>query len=663
MAAPVFALLALHFLLFPALLVSFLGALVRSELRRRAGRRRAAEDGLRRALVRPAATDGGGDGGAPPAGDVVALSGLDAYSASWEVRVALLFPADGPPPGPGEPPWEAADFWDEALLARALALALTASPELAGRFDNASRTRNQGYPRAVQVAAAPGAALDFARAPGLRVGLARAPPAAGAAGPAPRCCPAAGARRRRPAPLSEALRDQLAGMTPRTAAEQAALAAPPAGDAAKNAKRRGGGGACRVDAGVEALCSRLGTWQTARGRGPVLAVRATALADGCALGLSVHHSVADGRSAAAFLALLARTYRGLRAGEDPRPAPFPPNPLRSAAWGGWARDDDNAAADGAEVDLEKGEGGPPLRRRPSQLEEAVRKGLCLGGGTPCEAVDDAPAEDPEARCTPAFLDRSFSHPWTVLKALFRIAFLPGRPETLRLRVPKPLLLRLRRRAATPSSHDALVALLWQAWAAALAAEEGAAAAGLPCWLSVAVDLRKHVEPAVPDAAMGTVVGTGMPDGLRPGEVEAAALDLLARKVRKAVQGIAANATTAVNFVESAVDQDLQLRRGTAEAPMQLARLLHVTYLNEDLHRQGDFGHGPAAAVLPAIEWPMDFDENMVVMVPVPKAQGGGMDVFIRLPSRRTGGFLAQWNARVDTLLGEAGGAGGGGGTK
>ena len=97
--------------------------------------------------------------------------------------------------------------------------------------------------------------------------------------------------------------------------------------------------------------------------------------------------------------------------------------------------------------------------------------------------------------------------------------------------------------------------------------------------------------------------------------------------------------------------------------MQLARLLHVTYLNEDLHRQGDFGHGPAAAVLPAIEWPMDFDENMVVMVPVPKAQGGGMDVFIRLPSRRTGGFLAQWNARVDTLLGEAGGAGGGGGTK
>ena len=29
----------------------------------------------------------------------------------------------------------------------------------------------------------------------------------------------------------------------------------------------------QLQAGAEALCSRLGTWRTARGRGPVLAVR------------------------------------------------------------------------------------------------------------------------------------------------------------------------------------------------------------------------------------------------------------------------------------------------------------------------------------------------------------------------------------------------------
>ena len=42
--------------------------------------------------------------------------------------------------------------------------------------------------------------------------------------------------------------------------------------------------------------------------------------------------------------------------------------------------------------------------------------------------------------------------------------------------------------------------------------------------------------------MGTVVGTGMPAGRPPREVAAAAPAALARQVRKAVQGIAANAT-------------------------------------------------------------------------------------------------------------------------
>ena len=48
----------------------------------------------------------------------------------------------------------------------------------------------------------------------------------------------------------------------------------------------------------------------------------------------------------------------------------------------------------------------------------------------------------------------------------------------------------------------------------------------------------------------------------------------------------------------------------------------MTYLNEDLHRRGDFGHGrgPPVTVLPAIEWPLDFDDNTVVMVPAPPAQ-------------------------------------------
>ena len=89
-----------------------------------------------------------------------------------------------------------------------------------------------------------------------------------------------------------------------------------------------------------------------------------------------------------------------------------------------------------------------------------------------------------------------------------------------------------------------------------------------------MDLRKHVEPQVPDAAMGTVVGTGMPAGRPAAEVAAAPPAALARQVRKAVQGIAANATAAVAFVERAVAQDLQLRRGTPEAPMQVRPLYY-----------------------------------------------------------------------------------------
>ena len=78
----------------------------------------------------------------------------------------------------------------------------------------------------------------------------------------------------------------------------------------------------------------------------------------------------------------------------------------------------------------------------------------------------------------------------------------------------------------------------------------------------------------------------------------------------------------------------------------------MTYLNEDLHRRGDFGHGrgPPVTVLPAIEWPLDFDDNTVVMVPAPPAQGGGVDAFVRLPSRRSAAFLAQWHACVADAL-------------
>ena len=52
----------------------------------------------------------------------------------------------------------------------------------------------------------------------------------------------------------------------------------------------------------------------------------------------------------------------------------------------------------------------------------MRRGLCLGAGGDAGGDADGKAaaaaeaaEDPEARCAPAFLDRSFSHPWAALK--------------------------------------------------------------------------------------------------------------------------------------------------------------------------------------------------------------------------------------------------------
>ena len=117
--------MALHSIDRPLFRRSFLGALARSELRRRRARRRARCAGagaVRRRLVLPAApssirgaglssgpspaangaaaADGPALSAAAPEKDVVALSGLDAYSASWEVRSLRGAGLGSSPPSP-----------------------------------------------------------------------------------------------------------------------------------------------------------------------------------------------------------------------------------------------------------------------------------------------------------------------------------------------------------------------------------------------------------------------------------------------------------------------------------------------------------------------------------------------------------------------------------
>ena len=514
---------------------------------------------------------------APPAVGDHRLSGLESFCGAWEVSFVLL--GSGRSAGG---PWGAGEAL--ARLEVAIERALEAVPELSGRLDPTQSCRRQGYPRAVRFPCS-GIRLEVAEAPRLQLG--------GLVGPSPTL--GGGGCARRGAPPTQVGRGQR---RPDTS---------PAGEPA-------GFHIAGVDSAAGALCPRLGASAAAAGRAPLLALRATALGcGGGALGVTFHHSLADGFSAFQFLRLLAFHWRAHGAPAE-LPAPFPLPSYTSGALDrvlGEGKGDIESEGRQTKAGVDREE-----LRRPLPLNEAI------GGGT-----------DGAGTC---FLARSMAGPLERGALVLRSAFGCGLLQA-RLRLTKSALAALRRAAGTPSSHDAVSALLFQSFGRTLRPNRSA-------WLSVSVEMRRAL--GAPEEAMGSFVVNAMPGACKAGDVGARGLIDLAADVRAAIlratTGDAPREAAAV--VEEAVVRDLALRRGLPGNVGQMCDLLHMSYLSLDFAKQCSLSaEDPLDMVLPGIHYPLDVADNTVIVMHTPRAH---VDVFLRMPGRRLKTFLAHASAAL-----------------
>ena len=514
-----------------------------------------------------------------PEGVVHRLSGLESFCGAWEVSFVLL--GSGPAAGG---PWGAGKAL--ARLEVAIERALEAVPELSGRLDPTQRCRRQGYPRAVRFPC-PGIRLEVAEAPRLQLG--------GLVGPSTAL--GGGSRARRGAAPASAARGQR---RPDTS---------PAGEPA-------GFHIASVDSAASALCPRLGATAAAAGRAPLLAFRATALGcGGGALGVTFHHSLADGFSAFQFLRLLAFHWRARDSATPAElPAPFPLPSYTSSAL--------DRVLVGGEGDIESGGAQAKVganRKEPLPLNEAI------GGGA-----------DGAGSC---FLARRMAGPLERGALVLRSAFGCGLLQA-RLRLSKPALAGLRRAAGTPSSHDAVSALLFQSFGRTLRPHRSA-------WLSVSVEMRRAL--GVPEEAMGSFVVNAMPGARKAGEVGARGLSDIAADVRAAILTATAGDAPreAAGVVEEAVDRDLALRRGLPGNAGQMCDLLHMSYLSLNFAKECSLSaEDPLDMVLPGIHYPLDVADNTVIVMHTPRAH---VDVFLRMPGSRLKTFLAHASGTLREL--------------
>ena len=518
---------------------------------------------------------------APPAGGDHRLSGLESFCGAWEVSFVLLgsgLSAGGP--------WGAGEAL--ARLEVAIERTLEAVPELSGRLDPTQRCRRQGYPRVVRFPCS-GIRLEVAEAPRLQLG--------GLVGPSPTL--GGGSCARRGAPPAPVGRGQR---RPDTS---------PAGEPASFH-------IAGVDSAAGALCPRLGATAAAAGRAPLLALRATALGcGGRALGVTFHHSLADGFSAFQFLRLLAFHWRAHGAPAKLLP-PFPPPSYTSGAL-------DRLLVGEGKGDIESGGGQAKAEPDREELRRSLPLNEAIGGGA-----------DGAGSC---FLARRMAGPLERGALVLRSAFGCGLLQA-RLRLSKSALAALRRAAGTPSSHDAVSALLFQSFGRTLRPHRSA-------WLSVSVEMRRAL--GAPEEAMGSFVVNAMPGAYKAKEVGARGLIDLAADVRAAIlratTGDAPREAAAV--VEEAVVRDLALRRGLPGNAGQMCDLLHMSYLSLDFAKQCSLSaEDPLDMVLPGIHYPLDVADNTVIVMHTPRAH---VDVFLRMPGRRLKTFLAHASAALGEI--------------
>lgn len=475
-------------------------------------------------------------------------------------------------------PWGAG----EALrrLEVALERALEAVPELSGRLDPDKRCRKQGYPRAVRFPCA-GVRLETAEAARLQLGSLVGSLGQGQ-GRAPRGAAGGGEQRPDMSPAGQPCSFHVAG----------------------------------IDGAAAALCPRLGATAVSSGRAPLLAVRATALGcGGGALGATFHHSLADGSSAFQFLRLLAFHWRAQEAAAE-LPVPFSVPCYTSGSL-------DHVLVKG---DVESGSG---------EIEVEADSNTCPKEHLPLNTAIGGGAEGAGA----CFLSKRMAGPLERATLLAGSAFGRGLLQA-RLRLPKATLAVLRRAAGTPSSHDGVAALLFQAFGRTLHSQRSA-------WLSVSVEMRRAL--GVPEEAMGSFVVNAMPGPRKAGKIGECTLRELASEVRQSIlqatTGSAPREAAAV--VEEAIERGLALRRGLPDNPGQMCDLLHMSYLSLDFAKECSLSaEEPLSMVLPSIHYPLDVHDNTAIVMHTPRAH---VDIFLRMPGPRLKTFLAHASAALQEL--------------